>query len=156
MKLRQMFVGLGETKNSARLTSTDFSGRYCLLVVLFGVFAIGVFPIFSHVHESSVIIGADVLQRLLVLAVFVAGVVEKGLNDLTAVIFLAVCAGDVAFRQAAFLHPAFGPTQIPGAIQIPLLTALAGLLKFTAGLAVGATATDFLCAIHREEFLSVQ
>ena len=29
--------------------------------------------------------GADVLQRLLVLTVFVAGVVEKGLDDLTAV-----------------------------------------------------------------------
>ena len=53
--------------------------------------------------------GADVLQRLLVLAVFVAGVVEKGLNDLTAVILLAVRTGDVAFSQAAFLHPAFGP-----------------------------------------------
>ena len=57
------------------------------------------------------------LQRLLVLAIFVAGMGEKGLDDLTAVIFLAVYAGDVAFSQAAFLHPAFGPAQIPGAIQ---------------------------------------
>ena len=39
--------------------------------------------------------GTDVLQRLLVLAVFVAGMVEKGLNDFTAVIFLAFPAGDV-------------------------------------------------------------
>ncbi|MFB2022749.1 hypothetical protein ACEVJL_14975 [Pseudoflavonifractor sp. P01025] len=51
--------------------ATDF------LVVLFGVFAIGVFPIFSRFHESSIIMGADVLQRLLVLPVFIAVVVEK-------------------------------------------------------------------------------
>ena len=50
---------------------------------------------FRRVQEGGVAVGADVLQRLLVLAVFVAGVVEKGLNDLTAVIFLAVSAGDV-------------------------------------------------------------
>ena len=98
--------------------------------------------------------GADVLQRLLVLAVFVAGVVEKGLNDLTAVIFLAVRAGDVAFSQAAFLHFAFGPAQAPRAVQIPRFAALAGLLKFTAGLTVGAAAADFLCTIHREELPS--
>ena len=94
--------------------------------------------------------GADVLQRLLVLTVFVAGVVEKELNDLTAVIFLAVRAGNVAFSQAAFLHPAFGPAQIPRAVQIPRFAALAGLLKFTAGLAVGAAAADFLCTLHRD------
>lgn len=64
--------------------------------------------------------GADVLQRLLVLAVFVAGVVEKGLNDLTAVIFLAICAGNVTFGQAAFfiLHLARlksrEPSRYPG------------------------------------------
>ena len=98
--------------------------------------------------------GADVLQRLLVLAVFVAGVVEKGLNDPTAVIFLAVRAGDVAFSQAAFLHPAFGPAQIPGAIQIHLLVALAAFLIFAAGLAVGAAAADFLCTLHWEGFPS--
>ena len=93
--------------------------------------------------------GADVLQRLLVLAVFVAGVVEKGLNDLTAVIFLAVRADDVAFSQAAFLHPAFGPAQIPGVIQIPLLAALAAFLIFAAGLTVGAAVADLLGAVHR-------
>lgn len=98
--------------------------------------------------------GADVLQRLLVLAVFVAGVGEKGLDDLTAVIFLAVYAGDVAFSQAAFLHPAFGPAQIPRAVQIPQFAALAGLLKFTAGLIVGTTAADFHCTIHRDELPS--
>lgn len=71
------------------------AGTTAFLVVLFGVFAIGVFPIFSRFHESSIIMGADVLQRLFVLAVFVAGVGEKGLDDLTAIIFLAVSAGDV-------------------------------------------------------------
>lgn len=53
--------------------------------------------------------GADVLQRLLVFGVFVARLVDKRLNNLTAVIFLAICAGDVTSGQAAFLHPAFGP-----------------------------------------------
>ena len=98
--------------------------------------------------------GADVLQRLLVLAIFVAGMGEKGLDDLTAVIFLAVYAGDVAFSQAALLHPAFGPAQIPGAIQIPLLAALAAFLIFAAGLTVRATTADFLCALHWEELPS--
>ena len=100
--------------------------------------------------------GADELQCLLVFGVFVAGMVDKGLNGLAVFIFLAVSAGNVAFSQAAFLHPAFGPAQIPRAVQIPRFAALAGLLKFTAGLAVGATATDFLCVIHREEFPSVR
>ena len=98
--------------------------------------------------------GMDVLQRLLVLAVFVTGVVEKGLNDLTAVIFLAVRAGDVAFSQAAFLQPTFGPVQIPRVVQIPRFAALAGFLIFTAGLAIRATAANVLCTIHREEFPS--
>lgn len=53
--------------------------------------------------------GMDVLQRLLVFGVFVAGMVDKGLNGLAVFIFLAVRADDVAFSQAAFLHPAFGP-----------------------------------------------
>ena len=98
--------------------------------------------------------GADVFQRLLVLAAFVAGVVEKGLNDLTAVIFLAVRAGDVAFSQATFLHPAFGPDQIPRAVQIPRFKSLADFQILPAGPAVGTAAADFLCTIHREEFPS--
>lgn len=98
--------------------------------------------------------GADKLQCLLVFGVFIAGMVEKGLNGLAKLVLRAVYAGDVAFSQAAFLHPAFGPAQIPGAIQIPRFAALAGLLKFTAGLAVGAAAADFLCTIHREELPS--
>lgn len=76
-------------------------------------------------QKGRVAVGADEFQGLLVLAVFVAGVVEKGLNDLTAVIFLAVRAGNVAFRQAAFLHPAFGPAQIPRAVRMPRFAALA-------------------------------
>ena len=93
-------------------------------------------------------VGADILQRLLVFAVFVAGVVEKGLDDLTVVIFLAVRAGNVASRQAAFLHPALCPAQIPGAVQVSRLAALAGFLILPAGPAVGAAATDLLSAAH--------
>ena len=100
--------------------------------------------------------GTDEFVCLLVFGVFVAGVVDKRLNNLTTVIFLAICAGDVAFSKAAFLHPAFSPAQIAGAIQIPLLAALAAFLIFAAGLAVGAAAADFLCVIHREEFPSVR
>lgn len=124
--------------------------------VLFGVLTICIFPVFRRFQKGRVAVDADVLQRLLVLAVFVAGVVEKGLNDLTAVIFLAVRADDVAFDQAAFLHPAFGPAQIPGTVQISLFATLAGLLKFTAGLTVRATTADFLRAIHRGELPSEQ
>ena len=91
--------------------------------------------------------GADVLQRLFVLAIFVAGVVEEGLDALAGFVLFAVPAGDVASGQTAFLHPALGPAQLPGAIQIPLLAAF---LIFAAGLAVGAAAADFLCALHWE------
>ena len=51
---------------------------------------------FRRVQEGGVAVGADVLQRLLVLAVFVAGVVEKGLDDLAGLILPAVPAGDAA------------------------------------------------------------
>ena len=53
--------------------------------------------------------GADVLQRLFVLAIFVAGVVEEGLDALAGFVLFAVPAGDVASGQTAFLHPALGP-----------------------------------------------
>ena len=76
------------------------------------------------------------------------------MNDLAAVVFFAVSAGNVTPGQAAFLHFASGPVQITGSIQIARLAALAGLLKFTAGPAVGTTAADFLCTIHREELPS--
>ena len=124
--------------------------------VLFGVLTICIFPVFRRFQESSVIMGADKLQCLLVFDVLVAGVVDKRLNNLTAVIFLAICAGNVTFGQAAFLHPAFDPAQIPGAVQIAKLAAFAGLLIFTAGLAVCTAAADFLSTIHMEEFPSEQ
>ena len=53
------------------------AGATAFLVVLFGVFTIGVFPVFRRSQEGGVAVGADVLQRLLVFAVFVAGMVEK-------------------------------------------------------------------------------
>ena len=93
-------------------------------------------------------VGADVLQRLLVLAVFVAGMVEKGLDDLAGLVLPTVSAGDVASGQAAFLHPALCTAQVPGAVQVSRFTALAGLLIFPAGTAVGAAAADLLCAAH--------
>ena len=122
---------------------------------LFGIPAIGAGPVLRRVQEGGVAVGADELQRLLVLAVFVAGMVEKGLDDLAGLVLPTVSAGDVASGQAAFLHPALCTAQVPGAVQVSRFAALAGLLKFTAGLTVGATATDFLCVIHREEFPSV-
>lgn len=64
--------------------------------ILFRVFAAGACPVFCRVQEGGVAVGADILQRLLVLAVFVAVVGEKGLDDLTAIIFLAFPAGDVS------------------------------------------------------------
>ena len=92
--------------------------------------------------------GADVLQRLLVLAVFIAGVVEEGLDALTAVIFLAVRAGDAAFSQAAFLHPTLCPAQITGAVQVSRFAALTGFQILAAGAAVGAVAADLFHAAH--------
>ena len=72
--------------------------RALLLIsgILFRVLAISTCPVFRRLQKGRVAVGADILQRLLVFAVFVAGVVEKGLDDLTVVIFLAVRAGDVA------------------------------------------------------------
>lgn len=99
---------------------------------------------------------ADELQCLLVFGVFVAGMVDKGLNGLAVFIFLAICAGNVAFSQAVFLHFALCPAQLPEAVQIAKLAALAGLLIFTAGLAVCTAAADFLWTIHMEEFPSEQ
>ena len=98
--------------------------------------------------------GADKLQCLLVFGIFVAGMVEKSLDCLARLVFRTVYTGDISSGQAAFLHPAFGPAQIPGTVQIPLFATLAGLLKFTAGLTVRATTANFLCAIHRGELPS--
>ena len=98
--------------------------------------------------------GTDELQRLLIFGVFIAGVMDKRLNGLAAIIFFTIRTGNKTFGQAAFLHFAFRPAQIPGAVQIPQLAALTGLLKFTAGLAVRATTANFLCTIHRDELPS--
>ena len=122
--------------------------------VLFGVLAISACPGLRHVQKGGVAVGANVLQRLLVFAVFVAGVVEEGLDDLAAVVFFTVPAGDVTSGQAALFHPALCPAQLPGAVQIPRLAALAGVLIFTAGPAVRAASSDLLCDIHRDELPS--
>ena len=112
---------------------------------LFGIPAIGAGPVLRRVQEGGVAVGADELQRLLVLAVFVAGMVEKGLDDLAGLVLPTVSAGDVASGQAAFLHPALCTAQVPGAVQVSRFTALAGLLIFPAGTAAGAAAADLLC-----------
>lgn len=49
-----------------------------------------------RVQKGGVAVGADVLQRLPALAVFVAGVAEEGLERLAGFVFPAVPAGDVA------------------------------------------------------------
>ena len=122
--------------------------------VLFGVPAIGVCPVFCRIQEGGVAVGADELQRLPVLAVFVAGLAEEELNGPAGLVLSAVPAGDVTSGQAAFLHPTLCPAQIPGAVQVPRLAALAGFQVLPAGLAVSAAAADFLCTIHREELPS--
>lgn len=123
---------------------------------LFRILAISACPVLRRFQEGSVAVGTGVFQRLLVLAVFVAGVVEEGLDGLAGLVLLAVSAGDVAFGQTAFLHFTSGPAQVPRTVQIPLFATLAGILKFTAGLAVGAAATNFVCGIHRDELPSVR
>ena len=101
-----------------------------------------------RVQEGGVAVGADILQRLLVFAVFIAGVVEKGLDDLAGLVLPAVPAGNVALGQTAFLHPALCPAQVPGAVQVSRFAALTDLLIFTAGAAVGAAAANLLRAAH--------
>lgn len=99
--------------------------------------------------------GADKLQRLSILGVFVAGMMDKSLNDLAGVIVAAIHTGNVSFGQTTFFDFTFCAAQIPGTIQISQLAALAGFLKFTAGHAVCTAATDFFCAIHAHQPLSV-
>ena len=94
-------------------------------------------------------VGADKFQRLLVLAVFIAGVVEKGLDDLAGLILYAVPAGDAPSGQAAFLHFAPGLAQIPRAVQVSRFAALTGFQILAASSAVGAAAADLLRAVHR-------
>lgn len=112
------------------------AGAIAYFRVLFRVLSICIFPVFCRFQKGCVIMGADELQCLLVFGIFVAGMVEKSMGSLAGLVLRAVYAGDAAFSQAAFLHPAFGPAQIPRAVQIPLFATLAGLLKFTTGLTV--------------------
>lgn len=116
--------------------------------ILFRVFAAGACPVLCRVQEGGVAVGADILQRLLILAVFIARVVEEGLDALAGLVLFAVPAGDVASGQTAFLHPALGPAQLPGAVQVSRLAALAGFQILAAGPAVGAAAADLLHAAH--------
>lgn len=145
------------TKNSARRPSADGQRAVPLIsAILLGVLAICIFPVFRRIQIGGVAVGTDELQCLLVFGVFIAGMVAKGLNGLARLVLLAICAGNVTFGQAAFLHFTSSPAQVPRTVQIPLFAALAGLLKFTAGLTVRATTADFLRVIHREEFPSVR
>ena len=123
--------------------------------VLFRVSAVGACPVLRRFQEGGVAVGADVFQRLLVLAVFVAGVVEEGLNDLAGLVLPTVSASDVASGQAALLHLAPGPAQVPGAVQIPRLAAFAGVPILPAGPAVGTAAADLLCSAHGKDLFSV-
>ena len=57
-----------------------------------------------RVQEGGVAVGADVLQRLLVLSVFVAGVVEKGMDglaglDVPAIIYLIIQHFDLGRKR---------------------------------------------------------
>ena len=80
--------------------------------------------------------------------------VEKGLDGLAVFIFLAICAGDVTFSQAALLHPALGPAQTPRAVEVSRFAALTGFQILAASSAVGAAAADLLCAVHRGASIS--
>lgn len=69
---------------------------------------------------------AHKLQRLPILGIFVAGVMDKSLNDLAAVIVSSIRAGNISFDQTTSFYFAFCATEIPGTVQIPQLAALAG------------------------------
>lgn len=112
------------------------------------ILAVGVFPILGHGQKRLVTVGTDKFQRLAILGIFVAGVLDKTLDGFTGRIFGAVCAGDVALGQTADFHFASGLPQIQGTIQVSQLAAFAGFQKFPAGFAVRPAAADFFCAIH--------
>lgn len=52
---------------------------------------------------------ADKLQRLPIFGVFIAGMMNKSLNDCAVVIVSAIRAGNMPFGQTAFLYLAFRP-----------------------------------------------
>ena len=70
----------------------------------------------ARFREVGVAVGVDVLQRLLLLSVFVSRVVDERWNGLAAVM---LPAGNVVSGQAAFLHFVPDPAQILGTVQIP-------------------------------------
>ena len=51
--------------------------------------------------------GTDKLQRLFILGVFIAWMLDKRLEHLAAIIFFAIRASTMFFGQAAFLDFAF-------------------------------------------------
>lgn len=107
------------SKKRAAENPQIFSGPRFSFWVLFRVFTAGAGPVLCRVQEGGVAVGADVVQRLMVLAVFVAGVIEERLDDLAGLV-LPAATGDVSSSQAALLHPAFcrlrsrEPSRYPG------------------------------------------
>ena len=112
------------------------------------ILAVGVFPILGYGQKRLVTVGTDKFQRLAVLGIFIAGVLDKTLDGFAGRIFGAVCAGGVALSQTADFHFASGVPQIPGTIQVSQFAAFAGFQKFPAGFAVRPAAADFFRAIH--------
>ena len=111
-------------------------------------FPVSVFPMFRRFHKCGIAVSADKRQCLAVFGILVAGVAEKALQGLAAFSPLTVRTGDMPPGQAADLHAASGPVQIPRAIQIPQLASLAGFEKFAACPAVRAAAADFSGIAH--------
>lgn len=52
---------------------------------------------------------ADKLRCLPIFGVFIAGMMNKSLNDRAVVIVSAICAGNMSFGQTASLYLAFRP-----------------------------------------------
>lgn len=118
------------------------------------ILPVGALPVLRHGQKRLVTVGTDKFQRLAVLGIFVAWVLDKMLYGFTGRIFGAVCAGGVALGQTADLHFTFGPPQIPGTIQVSQLAAFAGFPKFPAGFAVCPAAADFFRAVHEITLLA--
>ncbi len=112
------------------------------------ILAVGVFPILGYGQKRLVTVGTDKFQRLAVLGIFIAGVLDKTLDGFAGRIFGAVCAGGVALSQTADFHFASGLPQIPGTIQVSQFAAFAGFPEFPAGFTVRPAAADFFCGIH--------
>lgn len=90
------------------------------------ILSIGVFPVLSHGKKRLVTVGTDKFQRLAILGIFVAGVLDKTLDGFAGSIFGTIRTGDMALCQTADLHFASGFPQIPGTIQVSQFAAFAG------------------------------